>query len=149
MSAKPLYQVFEELEKIKSKAKRVEYLRENSSKTLKVILDYAFNPKIHWLLPSGKPPYRENREQIDENYLTNEVYKTEFLRRMPIFTNLTPYPDMKASKREMLFIDLLETIHPKDADILLQSMSKKFDDKKLNAALVKEAWPNGFTKNWE
>jgi hypothetical protein len=49
--------------------------------------------------------------------------------------NLTPF------RREMLFINLLETVHPNDAKLLLTVKEKKLPYKGLTLNLIKEAYP--------
>ena len=35
---------------------RVKYLQHNSSKTLKKVLGYCYDPNVRWKLPEGPPP---------------------------------------------------------------------------------------------
>jgi hypothetical protein len=44
-------------------------------------------------------------------------------------------------KREMMFIRMLESIHPEDAKIVVAMLTRKLPTKGLTKALVKEAFP--------
>ena len=47
---------------------------------------------------------------------------------------------MMKPKRERLFIELLESIHPKDADLVVSMIAKK-SIKGINRKLIDEAFP--------
>ena len=50
-------------------------------------------------------------------------------------------PNLKPNRREYLFIELLESIHPKEAELLLQVKDKKLKCNGLTYNLVKETFP--------
>jgi hypothetical protein len=50
-------------------------------------------------------------------------------------------PNLTKLRRETLFIELLESVHPSDAKILIAIKDKKLPYKGLTAKLVKEAFP--------
>ena len=60
-------------------------------------------------------------------------------------------PDTKQMTREKMFLGLLESLHEKDADVLIGIKDKKINNmyKGLTAAVVKEAfnWTNDFVKS--
>ena len=49
---------------------------------------------------------------------------------------------MNQVKRESLFISLLETIHPKDAELFLEAKDKNLKYKGITKKLVMDAFPN-------
>ena len=108
-----------------------------SDPNLKALLSYTFDDNIVWLLPEGDPPYTEvNEKPVDvATRLAQEV------RRLPIFLNVGPYAGMKSQKREQLFIDILETIHPDDAKLLLSIKKGKLPYPKLNRKFFEKAFP--------
>ena len=49
-------------------------------------------------------------------------------------------------KREKMFIDMLESVHPKDAELLLAMKDKKILAKSVTRKLIQEAFPNLIVK---
>ena len=50
-------------------------------------------------------------------------------------------PNLKQLRREQLFIQMLESLHPLEADVLLQVKDKKLNYRGLTYKLVKETFP--------
>ena len=44
----------------KDKPGKIEVLRKYDTNELRMFLKGSFDPKLEWLLPEGKPPYKEN-----------------------------------------------------------------------------------------
>jgi len=117
-------------------------LKENvANGSLKAVFGYGFIPKGKWLLPEGTPPYKEDAapEGMTPGNLWSET--RSFDRFM--MQNL---PD---SKREQMFIQLLENIHPTEAKVVIaikdQSLSEMYPnitlDKIVDAGFF--IWPHG------
>jgi hypothetical protein len=135
---KTFFEIFEEVEKAKNKKEKIAVLHANSSSHLKEMLSIAFNPKLKWLVPEGTPPY--DTPQEDPNVLRQRLYQE--MRMLQHFTNATPYPNMKDSKRQQLFIDLIKTIHQDDAKLIcFIKDNRKLPQKTVTKALVEEAFP--------
>ena len=49
-------------------------------------------------------------------------------------------------KREKMFLDILEVIHPKDADVVVGMINKKMPYKGITKKLVQEALPGLISK---
>ena len=111
---------------------------------LKTILGYTFDPNVKWLLPKGNPPYKETPEGLEvHGALTSE------LRRMYLFVDgpTETQQKLKQQRREALFIELLESVHPDDAKLLLSMKERKLPVKGITRKLVAEAFPN-LSKDW-
>lgn len=133
-----LYEIFEEVEKQKSKKKKIETLHKYSSKTLKDFLGYTFDGNIKWLVPEGVPPYEKSQD--DANLLRGRIWQD--FRLILHFLNIGPYPDMKPIKRENMFISLLSTLHPKDAELLCYVKDNRaLPYKSITRELIGEAFP--------
>ena len=50
-------------------------------------------------------------------------------------------PNLKPARREYLFIELLESVHDQEAQLLLQIKDKKIKCRGLTYKLVKETFP--------
>lgn len=141
---KSFYEIFEEIDGIKGKNKRIEKLHEYSSPHLKTFLDYTFNPKIIWKLPEGKPPYKED----EQNNKFGNMSTIRSLKKLIYFVNLdAKYENMQRAKRENLFINFLQSINTKDAELICLIKDKKFPFKHITQDLVKETFPL-LAKNW-
>tara|TARA_Y100000004_G_C8916910_1_gene413534 strand:- start:638 stop:1063 length:426 start_codon:yes stop_codon:yes gene_type:complete len=135
-------EILEECSKIDKRYGRLTFLQQNSSQALKAVLGFCFDPKIKWLLPEGDPPYEPNKKSTDsQNVLLADH------RKLHIFVESAEYKDLRAIKREQLFIQFLEELDPDDARLMLSIKNKKMPYKGITAALVKDAFPN-LAKDW-
>lgn len=123
----------EKVGKCKRTQEKVEALRANDSLVLRVSLQAIYDPAVVFDLPEGDPPYKEN-DPIDIEH----VYITE-ARRVQYFIK-DIHPDLKPAKREQMFIEMLENIHPYDAKLLLK-MKNKEPIKGITKEHVMEALP--------
>ena len=131
---KSLYTIFEEIDNLSTQKEKVEALathRHNS--VLFNIINLALNPKVKWLLPEGDPPYKPCEFDVEGRLLV------EF-RRLYLFLE-GGNQNLKQVKREQLFIDILESIDPNDAKLLLAMKDKKMPFKSINKVLAKKAFP--------
>lgn len=124
----------EGLAKVKKKDERIEILKQNDHFAIRTILQAAFDERIKWLLPEGTPPYRVNDLVDQENVLVHDC------RKLVYFVE-GGAPNLKQLKREAMFIELLETVAPKDAELLCAIKDKKFPYKGITADIVREAFP--------
>ena len=129
-----IFQVLEHASQLKSTEDKINFLRTNGSPALHQILKYAFDPSIVWDLPKGAPPYTPCIYPAQEMRLFAEA------RRLYLFLK-GGNPNLSKLKREALYIELLESIHPEDAKLLVDVKDKKIPYKGITAKLVKEAFP--------
>ena len=129
-----LFQILEKASELKSTQEKVDFLRSQNNNALLAVLKYTFDPKIIWDLPDGAPPYTPCIYPAQELRLMSEV------RRLYLFVK-GGNPNLTKLKREALYIELLESIHPQDAVLLISMKDKKIPYKGINAKLVKEAFP--------
>ena len=128
--------IFAEVSKAKTKeAKKEVLLRHEQNGALKEILKYTFNPDIKFLLPPGNPPYKT---VVDES--ENPTYLYGLVRKLYLFVE-GGNPNLKQARREYLIIEMLESIHSLEAELLLQIKDKKIKCKGLTYNLVKETFP--------
>ena len=141
---KTFYEIFEEVEKCKTKKEKISKLREYSGAPLKQVLGWTYDPNVKWLLPEGEPPYKPAAVGVEaEGRLVSE------LRRLYLFIDGTTdtQKNLKQVRREQLFIELLESVDPGDAKVLLGMKDGKLPFKGITKKLVAEAFPN-LAKNW-
>jgi len=116
------------------KQDRIDYLRQNDSPALRALLKYAYDEKVKFLLPEGEPPYKPNELPDQEGTLYSE------LRRLYLFIE-GGNPNLKPTRREYLFVQLLETIDKEDAKLLIAVKDKKIPHKGITKKFVEELYP--------
>ena len=130
-------EIFDKVSKIKSKKDKVSFLKQYQTDSLRMVIKSSFDPKIKWALPEGEVPYKPNEapEGTEHNNLSYEARK------------LYHYieggnPTLTQSKREMMFVALLESLLPDEADILVAAKDKVLHQKYkgLSENVVKEAF---------
>ena len=129
----------------KDKPRKLKVLKDNDSVALRQVLKGAFDPKIEWLLPSGEVPYKVNEAPIG----TEHTLLSQEAKRLYLFTKGGDNT-LSSTKRETLFIQMLEGLTGEEAKFLVAVVNKKVNNeyKGFTANLVKEAfdWNDEFMK---
>lgn len=87
------------------------YKKQGSGSPLEKVFQHAFLPEQKFILPDGEPPFKKDGAPIG---MTPANFIQE-VRKFYIFCR----KDLSSAKRETLFIQLLEGIHPEEAKILI------------------------------
>lgn len=162
-----VFEVLDLASKQRSKAKKVEVLKKYRDNGLVAVLIWNFDETITSLLPEGEVPYSGFEDQAKSNGgLTTKI--TEEVRRMHEtdsfsmgssdknghttirreFKNFYHFlkggnPGLNAIRRETMFINILEGLHPLEAEIICLVKDKKLTDKyKITKEIVSEAYPD-------
>ncbi len=129
----------------KDKPRKLKVLQENDSVALRQVLKGAFDPKIKWLLPEGDVPYNPNEAPLG----TEHTLLSQEAKRLYLFTEGGD-STISQTKREMLFIQLLEGLSAEEAKFLVIVVNQRVNNeyKGFTANLVKEAfnWDDNFMK---
>ena len=128
-----------EVAKAKNKDGKKAVLVRYDNGALREILKYAFHPDIKFLLPPGNPPYKSVVDETD-----NPTYLYGLVRKLYLFVE-GGNPNHNTTRREYLFIEMLESIHPLEAKLLLQVKDKKIKCRGLTYNLIKETFPELLT----
>lgn len=140
MVNKTTYRAFEILEKVsaaKSRADKINLLKKyNDNWALKDILRGTFDDAVQWLLPSGPVPYEP------APFDSHPSEWSQHNKKLANFVKGGPGQQMNTIKREKMFLDILETIHPRDAELLVGMINKKMPIKGITKKLTQEAFPN-------
>jgi hypothetical protein len=139
---KAIFEIIAEVEAAKTEDEKVKVLQANSSRQLKLVLGHNLDPRIEWSFPQGDPPpYKPCVDEHDTHgRLLHETKMFDYFIK-------GSYPNMTTKKREGLFISILESIHPKDALIMMKILNKEPLATGLDVACVKKAFAN-MTKDW-
>lgn len=136
-SAPLLHEILTKVNNAKDKPKKIEVLRKNDSLPLRQVLKGGFDPKIEWDLPEGTPPYKENDAPAGTEHTT--LY-TEAKKLWHFVKGADD--KLSKTKKETMFIQLLEGLHADDAKLLIAVKQKELNKvyKGLTDAVVKEAF---------
>lgn len=123
----------------KTKKEKIEYLRSQNSRPLRTILKGAFDPSVTFLLPEGEPPYR--KDDAPKGFEPSNLHR--MTRRFKYFDTGGVGERLDTAKREKMFIDVLESLHPDEAELVILMKDKKLQGKYkgITKKLVSDTWP--------
>ena len=131
-----VFEILDKVSKAEKRADKIAILQEhNQNWALKDILKGSFDDRVQWNLPGGEPPYEPADAQSHPNNLTRVNKQFRF------FVKGGPGDKLPAFKREKIFLDIIETIHPRDAELVINMINKKLNVKSVTKKLVQEAYP--------
>lgn len=123
--------ITELLEDINADISKLEQHKTNGA--LKLLFEHAFNPEKKFNLPDGDPPFKADAAPIGMS--PGNLHME--MRKLYIFCR----EDLTSLRRETLFIQLLENVHPSEAKVVLavkdQKLTKLYP--KITHKLVYEA----------
>jgi len=135
---KPLIsEVLKSANKLGTKGERVQYLQSQDCTALRDILRINFDETIELALPPGEPPFK--KFDITSQKLPKQL-RFEYTKFANFVQAATP--KLNQFKRETIFIDLLEAIHPEDAQLFCNAKDKNIKLKYITKAMIKGAFPN-------
>ena len=133
-----IHEILDLVEEQKTKPKKVEILQRYRDDSLTAILIWNFDDRVVSAVPEGEVPYKENEVPIGTDHTS--------LRRE--WKNLYHFikggnDELSGLRRETMFIQMLEGLHPEEAKIICLVKDKNLTEKyKLTQALVAEAYPD-------
>jgi len=159
-----VFEILDLTSKQRTTAKKVEVLKKYEHDCLKTIFVFNFDESVISLLPEGEVPYGDAEDQsvysgtLSEN-LAREARGGESatgqdldgrgktsLRRE--FQNLYHFvkggnDSLSKIRREMMFINLLRGLHPREAEVLILIKDGALETKyKISHDVVKQAYPD-------
>jgi hypothetical protein len=137
---KNLYEVFDEFEEAKTKEQKMSVIQKNLSKTLVQVLEFTFHPEYQWLINGMPDNYKISSDTfpgISRCQLSTEI------RKLYLFQKGNPAAEqLTVEKRNQLLLQIIESIEPREAEVVIGVLSKDLGVKGLNYKFVKEAFPN-------
>ena len=145
----PLFsEIATKINNAKDKPRKLKVLQEHDSVPLRQVLKGAFHPDIEWLLPPGDVPYEANDAPVG----TEHTILQQEAKRLYLFTKGGDHT-LTNTKRETLFIQMLEGLCAEEAEFLITVVNKKVNNKYkgFTANLVKDAfnWDDNFMQKEE
>ena len=162
-----MFEILSLVSKQRSKAKKIEVLKKYEDVSLKAVLIWNFDESLKSALPEGEVPYSGFEEQASSNgslstKITEEVRRmhetdsfsmgsgdknghTTIRREYKHFYHFIKGGNdaMSSIRRETMFINILEGLHPLEAEIVCLIKDKKLEEKyKITKEIVAEAYPD-------
>ena len=159
------YEVLDAASKQRTKAKKIEVLKTYAHDSIMAVLIWNFDESIVSLLPEGEVPYGNTREDNSmTGTLSDKINDAVGMMRESGSSSLGSQDQGKASirreytkfynflkggnnglsslRRETMFINILEGLHPLEAEILVLVKDKKLTDRyKITKDIVSAAYP--------
>jgi len=159
--------VLDLVSKQRTKSKKIEVLRTYEDISLKIILIWNFDESVQSVLPPGEVPYTGYDDQnVYSGTLSTKI--TEEVRRMHDTGSFSlgssdkqghttirreaknfyhfvrgGNDSMNAIRRETMFINILEGLHPLEAEIVTLCKDKRLGEVyKITKEIVTEAYPD-------
>ena len=133
-----VHEILEQVSKQRTKAKKIETLKEHRSDALVSLLIWNFDDTVISMLPDGEVPYERSEVPLGTDHTS--------LRKE--YRNLYHFvkggnDSLSKTRRESMFIQMLEGLHPTEADILCLVKDKLLTSKyKITRAIIEEAYPD-------
>jgi hypothetical protein len=124
--------------KQKTNAQKVQVLKEYANDALKSLLIWNFDESIISVLPPGEVPFKPNENPLGTDH-------SSLRREFKHFYNFVKGGNdtLPSIRRETIFIQILEGLHPNEAEVLCLVKDKQLQSKyKITKDLVSEAYPD-------
>jgi hypothetical protein len=160
------FEVLNLVSKQRTNAKKVELLKKYEHPSIKSIFIWNFDETIVSVLPSGDVPYAATSEQNSFSGTLSEKISDAVSKMGELGSNSLGSQDQGRSsirkefqkfynfvkggndglsslRRESMFINILQGLHPLEAEILILVKDKKLDTKyKITKDIVSQAYPD-------
>ena len=159
------FEVLDAASKQRTKAKKIEVLQRYAHDSIMALLIWNFDESAISVLPVGEVPYGNTREDNSvTGTLSDKINDAVDMMRESGSTSLGSQDQGKASirkeylkfynflkggnsglnslRRETMFINILEGLHPLEAEILILTKDKRLTEKyKITKEIVSAAYP--------
>ena len=160
-----VFEVLGAASKQRTKARKIEVLQKYAHNSIMAVLIWNFDESVISLLPEGDVPYGNTREDNSvTGTLSDKINDAVDMMAESGSTSLGSQDQGKASirkeytkfynflkggnnglsslRRETMFINILEGLHPLEAEILILTKDKRLTDKyKITKDVVSAAYP--------
>jgi hypothetical protein len=136
---KNIFEVLDEFELATNKKERMLVIEKNLSKTLVQVFELTYHPQIEWLMHEMPDNYKiptDTLPGISTAQLSNQLRKLYMFRKGDqMAEKLTP------QKRNELLLQILESLEPREAEVIIGIFQKDLGVKGLDYKFIKEAFP--------
>ena len=130
-------EVLQKVSNAKTKAQKIKLLQEYNTPALRQVLIANFDESVISMLPEGEVPYKKNDapEETEHTKLDHEYRK--------LYLFFKGGANISQTRRETLFIQLLEGLHQGEAEVLCLVKDKRIGKRwKITRQCVEQAFPS-------
>ena len=133
-----IHEIFEYVSAQRTVAKKVEALKEYRCDAVTTLLIWNFDDTVVSMLPEGEVPFEKNDVPVGTDHSS--------LRKE--YRNLYHFvkggnDSLSKTRRESMFIQILEVLHPTEANLLCLVKDKLIESQyKINKGVVESAYPD-------
>ena len=131
-------EIFELVDEQKTDEKKIAILKEYECDIIKSLFIWNFDDSVISLLPPGSVPYKPNENPLGTDH-------SSLRREQRSLYNFVKGGNDQLStiRRETIFIQMLEGLHPKEADIVIAVKDGNLEDMyDIPYEVVEEAYPD-------
>lgn len=130
-------EVLQKVSNAKTKARKIELLQQYNTDALRMLLIWNFDDSVISELPAGEVPFTPNEAPVGTEHTVLEKEARLLYNFVQGGNN-----GLQQSRRENMFIQMLEGLHKDEANVLCLVKDKQLGKKyKITKACVTEAFP--------
>jgi hypothetical protein len=130
-------EVIQRVSNAKTRDEKIQILRHYDSPALRSVLIWNFDDAVQSAVPEGEVPYTPNDAPIgtEHSKLIHEWRKFNYF--------VKGINDIAQTKRETMFIQLLEALHESEAELMCLVKDKQLHKRfKITKVVVQDAFPD-------
>ena len=139
-----VHEILEAVDSEKVKAKKLDILRTHGDDSFKMTMIWNFDESVISVLPEGSVPYQPVEGDVQASKEQGVPQRTTIRNAARQFYRFVKGGDdaMNAIRRETMFINILEGLHPLEAEIIVLVKDGKLEDRyKITKDVVATAYP--------
>ena len=139
-----VHELLEAVDAERVKAKKLDILRTHGEDSFKMTMIWNFDESVVSMLPEGSVPYQPVESDVQANREKGLPQRSTIRNSARQFYRFVKGGDdqLNKIKRESIFINILETLPPPEAEILVLVKDKALNTKyNITKELVAEAYP--------
>jgi len=137
---KHLYEVFDEFEAARNKKERMNVIGKNLSATLVEVLKLTFHPNYQWMVTELPDNYKIPQDVLPG--ITHDTLNNQLRRIYIVQKGNETAEKLTPRRRNELLIQMLESLEPREAEIIAGILRKDQGVEGLTYKFVKEAFPD-------
>jgi hypothetical protein len=130
-------EIIQRVSNAKTRDEKIQILRHYDSPALRSVLIWNFDDAVQSAVPEGEVPYTPNDAPIgtEHSKLIHEWRKFNYF--------VKGINDIAQTKRETMFIQLLEALHESEAELMCLVKDKQLHKRfKITKVVVQDAYPD-------
>ena len=130
-------EVLQKVSNAKTKVEKIKLLNEYNSNALRMVLIWNFDESVRSAVPTGEVPFEVNKAPAGTEHTKLEHESRLFFHFIEGGNN-----NLTQTRREQMFIQMLEGLHEDEAEVICLVKDKKLGKRyKITKNVVSEAFP--------